>query len=365
MEISHYNDAERCKRSWTLSGTSEQLENGCLLVKFWKPFVNWFPPSDGWGNFGAFSTCSRREIHERESYRTVLILPTLLPPANEVFGQGNVFTRVCHSVHRGRWFASKGGLHQLGFASRGGLHLEGVGRPIPQSDTVNERAVPILLECILVLPYICNFLHYYHLQRSCGKVMCSQASVKNSVHRGLSARHLPGRHTTHPLDRPTPWADTPRQITHTPPPRQTPHPTPRQQTATAVDGMHPTWVHSYLHHMMLVNVKLDVSRHNRLHISRLQILLVFLMLNGTAKMKLAILAFLYCGEIVKNSIKDPLNMYFLFFVNKVKNTIKSDIFLNPFTKILDCSVHYTKDNLTSPPPPQTPSAKLQCIGSQT
>ena len=47
-------------------------------------------------------------------------------------------------------------------------------------------------------------------------------------------------------------------------------------------------------------------------------------------------------------------MYFLLFVNKVKNTIKSDIFLNPFAKILDCSVHYIKDKLTlspSPPPP--------------
>ena len=43
--------------------SNEQLENGCLLVKFWKPFVNLFPPSDGRGNFGAFSTCSRHENH--------------------------------------------------------------------------------------------------------------------------------------------------------------------------------------------------------------------------------------------------------------------------------------------------------------
>ena len=34
--------------------------------------------------------------------------------------------------------------------------------------------------------------------------------------------------------------------------------------------------------------------------------------NGTAKTKLAILTFLYCRQILKNSIKDPLNMYFLF-----------------------------------------------------
>ena len=43
--------------------SNEQLENGCLLVKFWKPFVNLFPPSDGQGNFGAFSTCSRCKNH--------------------------------------------------------------------------------------------------------------------------------------------------------------------------------------------------------------------------------------------------------------------------------------------------------------
>ena len=37
------------------------------------------------------------------------------------------------------------------------------------------------------------------------------------------------------------------------------------------------------------------------YLSRLQTLLVFLILNGIAKTKLAILAFLDCGEIVKNS----------------------------------------------------------------
>ena len=37
------------------------------------------------------------------------------------------------------------------------------------------------------------------------------------------------------------------------------------------------------------------------YLSRLQTLLVLLILNGTAKTKLAILAFLCCGEIVKNS----------------------------------------------------------------
>ena len=36
------------------------------------------------------------------------------------------------------------------------------------------------------------------------------------------------------------------------------------------------------------------------YLSRLQILLVFLILNGMAKRKLAILPFLCCGEIMKN-----------------------------------------------------------------
>ena len=46
---------------------------------------------------------------------------------------------------------------------------------------------------------------------SCGKVMFSQACVKNSVHRrGVSARHPPQADT--PLARHPPWwADTPRQ----------------------------------------------------------------------------------------------------------------------------------------------------------
>ena len=100
--------------------------------------------------------------------------------------------------------------------------------------------------CILVLSYICNFIHYYRPQRSCDKVMFS---VKNSVHRGVSARH--------------PQADTPLGR-HPRPPRQTPQADTPQQTATAADGPHPTGMHSCLHHVMLVNVKLNVSRHNRL-----------------------------------------------------------------------------------------------------
>ena len=42
---------------------------------------------------------------------------------------------------------------------------------------------------------------------------------------------------------------------------------------------------------MLVNVKLDVSWY---YLSRLQTLLLFLILNATAKNELTILVFLYC-----------------------------------------------------------------------
>ena len=74
---------------------------------------------------------------------------------------------------------------------------------------------------------------------------------------------------------------------------------------------------------MLINLKLVVSWYKRITFQGCRLFLALLIFNGTVKMQLAILAFLYCEEIVKNSIKDPLNMYFLFFVNKVKNTIKS------------------------------------------
>ena len=44
------------------------------------------------------------------------------------------------------------------------------------------------------------------------------------------------------------------------------------------------------------------------YLSRLQTLLIFLILNGTAKTKLAILPFLCCEEIVKNSIDNLLTV---------------------------------------------------------
>ena len=73
-------------------------------------------------------------------------------------GQGNVFIPVFDSVHRGGGgyncasFCSQEGLHP---ATRGGgLHLEGGWLDPPPNrilrDTVNERVVRILLECIFV-----------------------------------------------------------------------------------------------------------------------------------------------------------------------------------------------------------------------
>ena len=55
-------------------------------------------------------------------------------------------------------------------------------------------------------------------KQSCGKVMFSQACVKNSVHREGEVY--------------TPWADTPRADTLPPSP----------QTSTAADGTHPTGI---------------------------------------------------------------------------------------------------------------------------
>ena len=105
-------------------------------------------------------------------------------------------------------------------------------------------------------------------KRSCGKVMFSQACVKNSVHGGRCTP--PGQTGRHPLGSPPgknplgqtpPWADTSHLDRHLPlgrhPLRQTPptgrHPhrqtpsqvdTPLHQMATGADGRHPTGMHS-------------------------------------------------------------------------------------------------------------------------
>ena len=96
--------------------------------------------------------------------------------------------------------------------------------------------------------------------RSCGKVMFSQACVKNSVHRGREQRgevYIPPWADTPPssqADTTTPPADTtPPVDTTTIPTRQTlpghhhpgqTPPPPLRQTGTAADGTHPTGMHS-------------------------------------------------------------------------------------------------------------------------
>ena len=97
-----------------------------------------------------------------------------LPPANEIWGQGNVFTHVCHSVHRGGggWLPSMHHRsHNLGVyiqgwgsASRGRGYVSGGeggciqgwgfvsggGWTDPPPAELGKRAVRILLECFLV-----------------------------------------------------------------------------------------------------------------------------------------------------------------------------------------------------------------------
>ena len=65
-----------------------------------------------------------------------------------------------------------------------------------------------------------ELVHFYRPQRSCGKIIFSQASVSHSVHRGgvcLGAcwdLHTPSRY---PPGRYTPWAGTPHPPGSTPP----------------------------------------------------------------------------------------------------------------------------------------------------
>ena len=117
-------------------------------------------------------------------------------------------------------------------------------------------------------------------KRSCGKVIFSQACVKNSVHRG-QVYTPPGRHswqtpvwadTTPPGQTPHPWADSPQADTplgrhpwtdtpgqnptlwaDTPPMGRHPSPPPPRKTDTAADGTHPTGMHSCLYKFLESN----------------------------------------------------------------------------------------------------------------
>ena len=87
--------------------------------------------------------------------------------------------------------------------------------------------------------YFCSrngYVAYYRLQRSCGKVIFSQASIILST--GGVCQTPPGQtppvQTSPSLPRqPSSWADT--LWAGTPP----------RQTATAADGTHPTGMHYY------------------------------------------------------------------------------------------------------------------------
>ena len=98
-------------------------------------------------------------------YYVTLIVPMLhfITARKRSLGQGNVFTPVCHSVHRGRvsvWVISvQGGLCPGGSLSRWvsvqeDLCLGGLcsGSPCHRDPPYGkEQVVGILLECILVL----------------------------------------------------------------------------------------------------------------------------------------------------------------------------------------------------------------------
>ena len=93
-----------------------------------------------------------------------------------------------------------------------------------------------------------NPLIFYRPQRSCGKVIFSQACVKNSVHSGgggSTSVHA----GIHPRGQTPPWADTPQADTpldRHPPGRHPPGQTTPQQTATVVDGTQLTGMHNCL-----------------------------------------------------------------------------------------------------------------------
>ena len=84
--------------------------------------------------------------------------------------------------------------------------------------------------------------YFYRPQRSCGKVIFSQACVSHSVHRdGVSASVHAGIHTPQAGTPPPHWAGTPPgrctpMGRYTPWQVQPPFPT----TVTAADGKHPT-----------------------------------------------------------------------------------------------------------------------------
>ena len=102
-----------------------------------------------------------------------MYVKSLLPPATKL-GQGNIFRSVCQE------FCPQGGAWQGGMRGRGGIHrgrawcmhggcmaggmAGGCAWQILR-DTVNERTVRILLECILVTSKCLKAKMYSHTQQ--------------------------------------------------------------------------------------------------------------------------------------------------------------------------------------------------------
>ena len=118
-------------------------------------------------------TCSDSIRRTLQFYVTVCLHVTfsspflLLPPATKL-GQGNIFRSMRGGGMHGRGHAWQGHVwhgvvHGSRCAWQGGWHAWQILR-----DTVNERAVRILLECILVttifirITAVTHFVHYSH-----------------------------------------------------------------------------------------------------------------------------------------------------------------------------------------------------------
>ena len=72
------------------------------------------------------------------------------------------------------------------------------------------------------------------------------------------------------------------------------------------------------------------------YISKMQTSMVLLILNGTAKIKLAILTFMYCKDFVKNSIfkVDIISLCFILACDPFRDT---NIIFTAFTIFMDFS----------------------------
>ena len=98
------------------------------------------------GGGSASSGVCIQEVHPRDLHLGDLHPGGFLTVRKRSLGQGNIFTCVCHSVHRGACVVVGG----CAWLQGGHAWLLG-GMRRTRQDTVNERAVRILLECILVL----------------------------------------------------------------------------------------------------------------------------------------------------------------------------------------------------------------------